>query len=955
MSARTRNEAGLRSRPLQDLERHGQRVWLGYFRRQLADGGRLGTLVEEAAVSGVVFDADVYRHALVSGSEYRDVLDRLRRANEDRREVLEELLLEDVAFVDAAFARVERARNRAFIAMDAPAHLQDSADELVSWAGRLRDAAPSSTVLIKLVGSSAGVRMAESLLAGGHSVYVGHLFGLEQLRRVLDTYARGLGLCRAAGNDLAGARLVAAFNLVRLDVAVDELLRDRLRQEAVDRDLAESLHGRTAIALGKVARQRLEEFLAGAAWAELADRGAHRPWLAWEGTRTLSAARRDVEYLEELIGPETVAVVSRLALSAFRDHGHARATLDQQRQEAREILGDLMQVGIDPDALADDLQEAAVLHRAQSLEELSLTVGESASVDADYAPGALTERWQELIRRARGDDVVRRLWERDPTLYSRGVEDPAAIRDRLGWLSLPESMAEEALPLLGHGADGGGAGNVVLLGMGGSSLGAEACRVAFGRRDFIVLDTVVPRGVASVAARVDDGALFLVSSKSGTTIETQALCDYFYARIVEDEGEEAGRRFVAITDPGTPLHETARHRAFQRVWLNPPDVGGRYSVLSYYGLVPMALMGVDIGRVLDAAGRMAVACGPEVGDGNPGLRLGAFLAAALDEGRNKLTLLTSNRLAGLADWIEQLVAESSGKGGRGLVPVSQEPLGDADTYGEDRVFVQVRLGDEAPPEPETALLQALQERGAPVVRIAVADPHDLGQEFLRWELAVAIAGALVDFNPFDEPNVRGAKERTRDVLESGTGRVGKPVAEGSGITVVADADADPELAAGVSGSSDVVDWLRAHLCRAAEPDYVCLQAFLAPEISVWHALQGVRALLRDRLAVATTVGWGPRYLHSTGQLHKGGDDRGVFLQLTTETDSDLPIPDRPYTFGELAAAQADADFSALRQLGRRVMRVHLGSESEAGLAELVEVIRAALESRPGGAGGEGDG
>lgn len=945
MSAAARDEVSLRGRPLHDLERHGQVVWISYLRRNLLAAGHLQRLIEDYAVSGINFDAELFAHAVARGPEYRESVAKLKARGLSPVEILEELLIEDVALASAALRRARPADLGGWVAVTVPLRYRTSVTAITEWARRLEEAAESRRVLVKLPASAVGLRAVEGTVAAGHSVYVDRIFGLEQLDQALDAHARGLALRAAAGEPLASARLVLAMNLVRIDVAVDELLRDRRREVTGERDMIESLHGRAAIALGKLAWRRLREWDGDTRQAELVAKGAPPPWLAWEGTRTLSPARRDVEYLEELIGPRTIAVVSRLALGAFRDHGETAGTVTRQHSEAQEIVDDLRAVGIDLDELAAGLQEAALAARETSGRDLETAVASQSSTSALVVEaGGLTDRCGELEREAERIGLVRRLWDRDPTLWPAGVADPARIRDRLGWLALPEAMTEEALPVLGARPPAGDSAiRIVLLGMGGSSLGAETCRVAFGRRGFVVLDTTVPGGVAAVAARADTGgAIFVVASKSGTTVETLALADFFWERA---DDERPGDRWVAITDPGTPLHEMARRRDFQRIWLNPPDVGGRYSILSYFGLVPMALMGIDIGRILASASQMAVLSGAEVkAADNPAVQLGVLLAAALQEGRDKLTVLTSPSLNGLSDWIEQLVAESTGKDGRGLVPVSQEPLGAPDAYGADRTFVQLRLAGDAEDEPQATLLAAMEAQGAPVVRIELDDPHDLGGEFLRWELAVAMAGALVGFDPFDEPDVAGAKRRTAELLDVATRgeplQKEAPIAESAWVSLFG----DPERL-GIDGDAP---WtpeavLEALLARAKPPHYLAIQGFLAPDEPTWHALQGLRALVRDRTGAAATVGWGPRFLHSTGQLHKGGGDRALVLQITAEVSGDLPIPGREYTFGTLAAAQALADFRALSERGRAIVRVHLRRSTEAGLASLLEAVRRALD------------
>jgi transaldolase/glucose-6-phosphate isomerase len=532
---------------------------------------------------------------------------------------------------------------------------------------------------------------------------------------------------------------------------------------------------------------------------------------------------------------------------------------------------------------------------------------------------------------------ARRLWNRDHTLWSP-VPTPE-LTDRLGWLDLPETMAVELHGLSAFAAEirATGMRNVVLLGMGGSSLAPEVFQHTFGNApgspELIVLDSTHPGAVAAVDARIDPRhTLFLVSSKSGTTIETLSLFRYFWQR-TRARSARPGEHFVAITDPGTPLVRLAGERAFRRVFLAPADVGGRYSALTVFGLVPAALIGVDVRGVLERARRMSVACGPAVpSHENPGLTLGAILGEMAVAGRDKLTLLASPSLASLPSWIEQLVAESTGKDGTGIVPVVEEPPDPPGAYGADRVFVHLRLeggGGDALDGAGGALdaqIGALESAGHPVVRITLRDAADLGAEFFRWEVATAAAGTVLGIHPFNQPDVQLAKDLAQQAMAKASAAVARP----------ADTPAAGEVS--VTDPAALAGALAAWLAQVRPGDYVGLQAFLAPSEQIHRALQRIRMILRDRLRVATTAGYGPRFLHSTGQLHKGGPETGVFLQIVDESVDDLAVPETDYTFGALIRAQGLGDLQALRQRGRRVLRITLGRDVGSGLARMAHIL-----------------
>ena len=546
---------------------------------------------------------------------------------------------------------------------------------------------------------------------------------------------------------------------------------------------------------------------------------------------------------------------------------------------------------------------------------------------------------QERLAALAAADFTERLWAADPTLWKADDEaHQKIIVDALGWLSVFEGVRDEVQGLTEfvHELSAEGYRSAVLLGMGGSSLAPEVMSAILGTRpgalDLHVLDSTDPAAVAAVEAAVDLGStLFVVASKSGGTTETACFHAYFYERLQELDGEHAGLHFVAITDEGTSLEKEALEQGFRAIFVNPGDIGGRYSALSFFGMVPAALIGVDLERLLDGVRAMAVACGPDVPiEQNPAVRLGAAMGALARRGRDKLTLVFEPPLAPLGAWVEQLVAESTGKEGTGILPVDLEGLGPAGDYGDDRVFVALRLAGAADAATAGAL-EALRDAGQPVLEHEIADVLDLGGELLRWEIAVAVAGHVLGIDAFDQPNVQESKDITKRLLAeyAETGELPAEPAADDGRRVVYPV-----------GDEGLPAALRDFVAQAAAGDYVALQAYVAPGQAVWEQMQALRLHLRDGLRVATTLGYGPRYLHSTGQLHKGGPNTGLFLQLLGHDPDDVAIPGQPYSFGVLKRAQARGDLSALRAHGCRAMRVCLGDDAPAGLARLAELVAA---------------
>jgi len=499
-------------------------------------------------------------------------------------------------------------------------------------------------------------------------------------------------------------------------------------------------------------------------------------------------------------------------------------------------------------------------------------------------------------------DVIGRIWRKDHTVWK---PEPFEITNRLGWLTITDLMCEQVPALESFAQDVRDAGfrHVVLLGMGGSSLGAEVLRQTFGSAtgypELIVLDSTVPAWVQAVTEVIDPThTLFLVSSKSGTTIEPLALFQYFRSLVELAIGKEkAGQNFVAITDPGTPLARLAIEEGFRRIFLNPPDIGGRYSVLSYFGLVPAALIGVDITALLDRADGMREGCASSVPiHKNHGAWLGAFIGNLALQGRDKLTLITSPAISSFGLWVEQLIAESTGKEGKGIIPIVGEPLVEPAHYGDDRLFIYLRLEDDDNSTTNMAI-EHIQSSGQPVLTLEMQDKYDLGAEFFRWEFATAVAGAILCINPFDQPNVQEAKEATERVLQE-------------------------YIATGHLPQVEAADSMADLMAEAGKDKYLAVMAYVRPTPEVDKVLADFRRKVVERHHIATTLGYGPRFLHSTGQLHKGGPNTGLFLQITVEHEKELPIPGKPYTFGIVADAQALGDLQALKSLGRRVTSIH---------------------------------
>ncbi len=919
--------------PLKELEKQGQSIWLDYIRRSLITSGELGRLIREDGLRGVTSNPTIFEKAISGSKDYDDAL-RVRLGEDphaDTAALFETLAVEDIQKAADAFRPVYESTQRAdgFVSLEVSPRLAHDTAGTLAEARRLWKALDRPNVMIKVPATPEGIPAIAALIGEGINVNVTLMFSLAHYEAVAQAYLRGLE--RSSEPQVAS---VASFFVSRVDTSVDRKLGEIGTPEAL------ALRGQAAIANARMVYRRFREIFNGASFAALRNRGARVQRPLWASTGAKNPAYSDVLYVEQLIGADTVNTVPPATLDAFRDHGRvAGNTVEQGQAEAEETLKRLAKLGIDLNAITESLQADGVSSFAASFEQLlgaleekrkGLLAGQATREQLNV--GSYQGKVEERLQAWQKDRFACRLWQKDPTLWS---SQPAPeLTDRLGWLNLPEQMHEQLDELAGFAqqAKADGIRHVVVLGMGGSSLAPEVFQQSFGNAPahpaLIVVDSTHPAAVRDVEKRIDLlHTLFLVSSKSGTTGETLSFFRYFWERVSRLTGTP-GRHFVAITDPATPLEKVAMERKFRRTFSAPPEVGGRYSALSVFGLVPAALIGVDVHRLLDRAWRMAEAsafCVP--GSDNPSLTLGSTLGELALAGRDKVTFLASPSLASLPAWVEQLIAESTGKDGKGILPVADEPVRPLEGYGPDRLFVHLSRDGPGDGEGDSKLetqLAALEAAGHPVVRLGLSEMVDLGQEFFRWEVAVAAAGAVLGIHPFNQPDVQLAKELARQAMGQAKAKAKK--------------SHNGEKPISAARRKPLAQALQSWLAAVGPGDYIALQAYLAPAAEVTTALQKIRQALGSRLKAPTTLGYGPRFLHSTGQLHKGGPNTGLFLQLVDNPKQDLAVPETEYTFGALIQAQALGDFMALKQRGRRVLRVNLGSDVEGGLKRLAEVV-----------------
>ncbi|HEY5338331.1 MAG TPA: bifunctional transaldolase/phosoglucose isomerase, partial [Rhizomicrobium sp.] len=793
-------------------------------------------------------------------------------------------------------------------------------------------------LMVKVPGTKDGVPAIRDLIGAGININITLLFALDAYKAVIDAYLDGLEK-RPANDDLSKISSVASFFLSRIDTMADDLINEKLTDApGKGSEKLAALRGKVAIASAKVAYQMFKKAFSGARWDKLAARGARPQRLLWASTGTKNKDYSDTLYVDTLIGPMTVNTMPPETMDAFRDHGTPKATLEDDPAGAQRVLDNLKAAGISLDKITDALVVDGVAKFAEAADKIygpltekraKLLGGSLATVDAVL--GEAQNAVDSEIKARNADGSVRKMWAKDKTLWTGDDEDKW-----LGWLDVVNREAKDkALSGLATEIEGQKLSDIVLIGMGGSSLGSEVLRETFGHREgwptLHVLDSTDPDQIRAVKDQIKvDKTVFIVCSKSGSTLEPNILFDFFY----EASGKN-GKQFIAITDPGSSLEKTAKEKGFAHVYYGEPAIGGRYSVLSKFGLVPAAAMGLDVPRLLAETQKFMTSCGPLVpANVNPGAKLGITLGVLAQKfGRDKVTILTSKSLSSVGTWLEQLIAESTGKLGKGLIPIDREEPGDPDVYGKDRVFVHLRLSGGNDPTP---LLTTLEEHGHPVIRITIEDSYQLGQIFYLWEIAIAMAGAVIGINPFNQPDVEAAKVKTRamtDAFEkSGKLDISAPVYSDDHLSVYS--------AHGAKGDS-LSEILKAHLAQLKAGDYFAILAFITQNDAHEKALEATRRCIRDAKKVATCVEFGPRFLHSTGQAYKGGPNTGVFLTLTADRSEKLPIPGRKIDFGTVQLAQAIGDVAVLDDKGRRTLRINFKNMDE-GLKLLNQAVESAL-------------
>lgn len=940
--------------PLQQLAACGQSPWLDYLKRSLIRNGELQALIDRDGLKGLTSNPSIFEKAIAESDDYAGAMAQyLKGADHGVSDIYEHLAIADIqAAADILRPVYDQTQRRdGYVSLECSPYLANDTKATIGEATRLWAAVNRPNLMVKVPATPAGIPAVRELIGRGLNINITLLFAVSVYEDVVEAYISGLENLTRAGGDVSKVASVASFFVSRIDTAVDKRL-DKLS----DKGSADRLRGKVAIANAKLAYARYQALFSGQRWQKLAAAGAKTQRLLWASTSTKNPNYKDTLYVEALVGRDTVNTIPPATMDAFRDHGKVSPdAIEQDVEGARAMLADLERGGISLKAITEELTVEGVQQFADAFDKLFATIarrrrslleGDSAhfairlgSADMQMAFDSEMETWRKT-------GGVRRLWAGDKSLWTGTDEDKW-----VGWLRIVEEELADigklerfAAKIKKHAFS-----DVVLLGMGGSSLGPEVLGSTFGHQQgwprFHMLDSTDPAQIAAIEQAVDLGnTLFMVSSKSGSTLEPNIFTDYFFDRVAAVRGKDkAGEHFVAVTDPGSSLERRAKEQRFADTFFGVKSIGGRYSVLSKFGLVPAAATGIDVKRLLETTRHMQRSCGADVPPAeNPGVQLGVAMGVAATKfGRDKVTIIASPAIADVGAWLEQLLAESTGKRGRGLIPLADEPLSTPAHYGGDRFFAYLELDGDANPMQRQAV-EALEKAGHPVARIRLKDKLHIGQEFFRWEIATAVAGAVIGINPFDQPDVEAAKVKARALTDAyeKSHRLPEqtPMFRENGIALYA----DPRNASELGRHNTLSGYLKSHFGRARAGDYVALLAYIERDAPHTRALTTMRAHIRDKIRAATCLGFGPRFQHSTGQAYKGGPNSGVFLQITCDDQHDINVPGHSYTFGVVKAAQASGDLEVLVERDRRALRVHLKSV-DAGLAELGRAVDAALE------------
>ncbi len=907
--------------PIEKLTSLGQSLWMDNIQRNWLENGELKAMIARGDIRGMTSNPTIFNNAIAKTKDYDSALMPLAWAGWDAEKIFWQLAIEDIRAACDFFSPLYEETNGGdgYVSIEVSPEVAHDTEATLAQVEQLWARVRRPNLMVKIPATKEGIPAIRKAIAVGINVNITLIFSLKRYAEVMEAYLSGLEDHLAAGHSIHHIASVASFFVSRVDTKIDPKLPED-----------SPLRGKAAIANAKLAYDEFQKTFATHRWENLKVKGARVQRPLWASTSTKNPAYPDTIYVDNLIGPETVNTVPPATLEALRDHGIAEVTLTRGLDEAQQAINQLEAAGISMDIVTQELEDEGVKAFADAFTQLLKTIDERRRT-AVSSLGPIADSITKRIAQLEAESVPARLWRHDPTLWTTNPEGQAEVKKRMGWMDSP-NKARALVPVYEAFADeihDEQIGRVLVLGMGGSSLTAEvfsslqAAANIDAPVSLAILDSTDPEQVSLTGGNFPpDKSLYIVASKSGGTAEAMAAFDYFWKLSNGD-----GSRFVATTDPGTSLEALAQKHSFRKIFHADESVGGRYSALTDFGMVPAALLGIDLNRFLGRADWMKRQCAESVPAArNPGLALGAVIGESALGGRDKLTILSDAPLSAFAMWIEQIIAESSGKNGKGILPVPLEPVGGPEVYGKDRLFVYLRQTGELDQN-----MKALREAGHPVIEFAIPNLYEIGAEMYRWEVATAVACSILGVNAFDQPNVETSKKITKakiaDYQKSGQLDEGKPVWTGDGFSVFSSSS--------VSGGS-LADVLKNFFADSPSNGYVAINAYLPRGDDVIKLLQEMRVAIRAKTGNAVTAGFGPRFQHSTGQFHKGGPNNALFIVISAEPAADFDVPTEGLTFGTLIRAQALGDYEALIDAGRKVLRVHLPSTQDVTL--LVEAL-----------------
>jgi len=903
----------------------GQSIWYDNLKRSLIRDGTIASMIERREILGITSNPSIFEKAIISDTDYQSDLQLMAWAGLNAEEIFYRLAIQDIRDAADLFRPYYEASNGAdgFVSLEVNPKLADDTQGTIDEARWLWQEVNRPNLMVKIPATRAGLPAITEAIAAGINVNVTLIFSRTRYREVMDAYLAGLEKRLRQGGDISQINSVASFFVSRFDSNADARLERIIQSGGKPAEQAKALKGKLAVDNTRLAYQDYLRSFDSPRFAALEKSGARKQRPLWASTSTKNPDYNDIMYVDELVAENSINTVPPETLLAYLDHGIPKLRIEEDLSRAESDFIQLAELGISIDEITQELEDDGVRKFSESFDSLlqAIELQREAFVKG---LGSVADRVSEKVNQLKREDYIARLYRNDPTLWTKTSEGQTTVQTRLGWSDLP-GASQALIPKLEEFSKdclSAGFTRALVIGMGGSSLAPETMALILGDlskgMDVRIIDSTLPDQIHEIEKWVDySQTLFILASKSGTTSEPLALYAYFREKAEKVLGKTWASHFIAITDPGSYLAKLGESLGFRAVFTADPNVGGRYSALTHFGLIPAALLGIDLHRFLSRAYTMAERCSPATPITlNPGALLGVILGVSAMQGQDKLTLLTDEAIAPIGAWLEQLIAESSGKEGRGIVPIVDEPHIDVIDYAKDRIFVYLRICGE-----QDEFVKALEDAGHVVVVMQWSDLYDLAAHFYCWEFATAVACSLMTVNAFDQPDVQGSKDRTKQKLaalkEKGVLEEPDPDWTREGVKIYGQPFVDFE-------ACDTLQEVIESFTALAEPgDYVAINAFLPLNNHNYERLTALRARILAQTGRATTLGFGPRFLHSTGQLHKGGPNTGLFLQITQDDAIDFEIPGESYSFGALARAQALGDFEALLSGNRRAVRIHL--------------------------------